>query len=101
MNSFGFGGVNGHVILEPYTHINKEEFVQGIQLRTVTHLYVSRYTAIHSCNYASQKHLNAETKSGLHIRELNQKFILLFQPKHKFTLKTETVLLSTQYTCLN
>ena len=32
VNSFGFGGVNGHVILEPYTHINKEEFVQGIQL---------------------------------------------------------------------
>ena len=29
MNSFGFGGVNGHVILEPYIDENKEEFVQG------------------------------------------------------------------------
>ena len=30
VNSFGFGGVNGHVILEPYVDMNKEEFVQGI-----------------------------------------------------------------------
>ena len=29
VNSFGFGGVNGHVILEPYIDENKDEFVQG------------------------------------------------------------------------
>lgn len=30
VSSFGFGGVNGHVILEPYSHVNTEEFVQGM-----------------------------------------------------------------------
>ena len=32
VNSFGFGGVNGHVILEPYINENKDEFVQGMKV---------------------------------------------------------------------
>ena len=40
INSFGFGGVNGHVILEPYTDTNKEDFVYG------KCLHVGRYCTV-------------------------------------------------------
>ena len=51
VNSFGFGGVNGHVILEPYSDVNKEEFVQGICK------FISREEKKSFCSHLSSCHI--------------------------------------------